>query len=1571
MSSLFSRTRTIKKLTSTMLLGLGLTLILTSFVRAQTPPELSEATLGKTTPRLTTSLAADLVGYWKFDEGSGGSLLDASGNAYTITRNTGTTAYTTTSVAPVAFSNPYALDFSGTGSSLNSGSTPGLNNLQSLTIAFWARPDTIPSSGFARFVTLIGEKAVIRIQSGSLHFYMKIDGGIHSLAASGVLTTTAWQHIAGTYDGSALRLYVNGSQVGLLAYTGTVNAGSGIELSSGGESYDGRMDDLRIYNRALAPSEIAALAAGTGSQCYAEYTGDNITDFSSPDASAVRNALAAASAGSTVKVAGYCPGVTTQSGSTQVALITQSLTLAGGYTTTDWLTYNPTGNPTTLDALGGGRVISLTASATLQGFTLTNGYAADSSGGGLYTAQPITLTDLTFYSNTVNGTTGTREGGGAYLGGAATISGTAFLTNTAYGAGGGVALHVGNSYLTNTTFIGNQATNDEAGGLRVQVSSAVVADGLYFYNNRALSGGGGAGSWDGPGQLLNSQVVSNAATGGGGGFYFNVAADVSNTTFMSNSASNGNGGGAMFNNTAAITNATFSGNTAEGSLHQGGGAYFGGTATVAGATFNANTASFLGGGAFFYSTANVTGTIFTTNTAASNGGGAYFRGTVTVTNTTFSANTSNTGGGAYFINSATVTNTTFSANVAGVSGGGAYFMSSATLTNTTFNANTAGTDKGGGAYFENTTTLANAIFSANTAGADGGGAFFYDVTTVTNTTFSGNTARYGGGAWFDWHAEVANSVFSHNLAEAGGGAYLSYDDAAELRRFTNVLLAGNTATTSVGAALYHNTTSPLTLQQVTVASPTVASGSAICLGGNAIVNITNTLIASHTVGIENAGGTVNENYNLLSDVTSPYSGTILSGGNSITGTAAFFDTNDYLLTPSSAAIDAGTDTGVTSDYFGYPRPQGNGYDIGYVESPFASTHACSATPDNGATVYASSDASAVRDAVNAASSGSTVKIAGYCAGVSGGQVVNINKVITLRGGYTTTNWVTAYPTTQPTTLDAQGGGRVILANATATLQDFTLTNGVINGDGGGLYTSAPITLTDLTIYSNTATGDGGGAYLGNTANIDATTFSSNQAGFAGGGVATIGMANVVATTFISNTASVSGGGAQFNGSVTLSATTFTGNTSGFQGGSASFFNAASVLNSAFTGNTAASRGGVGYIVGGQPVQFVNVLFARNSAGSQGNVLYLNGGGLVEITQATVTSPTLTNGAAFYSVGPTLYITNTIVTSHTVGLNNAGGTVNENYNLFDAVTTPYNGAITSGGQSLIGDAAFYDTTYYTLTAASAAIDAGTDTGVTNDYFGNPRPQGNGYDIGYAESPYAVTHTYTITPTAGASGSITPGTPQTVNSGSSITFTIAANTGYHIVDVGVDGVSQGALSSYTFANVTTNHTITSAYAINTYTLTVATGGSGSGVVSPTVGVYTYPYGTIITPTAIANTGSTFAGWSGDCSGAGSCTIMMTGTKAITANFDIETVANYTLTITTAGLGSGVVTPTLGTHTYPSGSIITVTASATLSSYFSGWGGDCFGSVCVVTMTGDRSVIANFGQYRLYLPLALKNF
>jgi hypothetical protein len=83
------------------------------------------------------------------------------------------------------------------------------------------------------------------------------------------------------------------------------------------------------------------------------------------------------------------------------------------------------------------------------------------------------------------------------------------------------------------------------------------------------------------------------------------------------------------------------------------------------------------------------------------------------------------------------------------------------------------------------------------------------------------------------------------------------------------------------------------------------------------------------------------------------------------------------------------------------------------------------------------------------------------------------------------------------------------------------------------------------------------------------------------------------------------------------------------------------------------------------------------------------------------------------------------------------------------------------------------------------------------------------------------TYVITPIAGAHGAITPASPQTVKHGSSVTFTFAPDQNYKILDVLIDGVSNpGAVAagSYTFSNVTANHTIEATFTMKQYRLFV---------------------------------------------------------------------------------------------------------------------------------------------------------
>src|SRR5204862_529355 len=90
--------------------------------------------------------------------------------------------------------------------------------------------------------------------------------------------------------------------------------------------------------------------------------------------------------------------------------------------------------------------------------------------------------------------------------------------------------------------------------------------------------------------------------------------------------------------------------------------------------------------------------------------------------------------------------------------------------------------------------------------------------------------------------------------------------------------------------------------------------------------------------------------------------------------------------------------------------------------------------------------------------------------------------------------------------------------------------------------------------------------------------------------------------------------------------------------------------------------------------------------------------------------------------------------------------------------------------------------------------------------------------------------TVTASAGPGGSITPSGAQSVPCGGSQTFTIAAGDKCHIIaDVLVDGVSVGAVSTYTFTDVQANHTIDASFSVlGPYTI-LATAGSG-GTISP---------------------------------------------------------------------------------------------------------------------------------------------
>ena len=115
-------------------------------------------------------------------------------------------------------------------------------------------------------------------------------------------------------------------------------------------------------------------------------------------------------------------------------------------------------------------------------------------------------------------------------------------------------------------------------------------------------------------------------------------------------------------------------------------------------------------------------------------------------------------------------------------------------------------------------------------------------------------------------------------------------------------------------------------------------------------------------------------------------------------------------------------------------------------------------------------------------------------------------------------------------------------------------------------------------------------------------------------------------------------------------------------------------------------------------------------------------------------------------------------------------------------------------------------------------------------------------------------YTITASAGAGGSITPSGATTLNYGTGQSYAITPAIGYKIAGLTVDGVSFGAVSSYIFKNVITNHSISATFVPVTYSLTASAGKNGA--ISP-AGRTTVNYGTNQTYTISPAAGYKIAG------------------------------------------------------------------------------------------------------------------
>ena len=246
----------------------------------------------------------------------------------------------------------------------------------------------------------------------------------------------------------------------------------------------------------------------------------------------------------------------------------------------------------------------------------------------------------------------------------------------------------------------------------------------------------------------------------------------------------------------------------------------------------------------------------------------------------------------------------------------------------------------------------------------------------------------------------------------------------------------------------------------------------------------------------------------------------------------------------------------------------------------------------------------------------------------------------------------------------------------------------------------------------------------------------------------------------------------------------------------------------------------------------------------------------------------------------------------------------------------------------------------------------------------------------------THTLTVTKAGNGSGSVSS-SPAGIDcgatcshafpEGSPITLTATAAAGSTFTGWSGSGCSGTGTCTVT---IDADHAVTATFTLQTHTLTVSKNGSGSGSVSSSPGPIScgatcsagYDHGTVVTLTATADAGSTFAAWSGACTGTGTCQVTMDQARAVTATFNTvpPTTTSHTLTVTKAGTGTGGVTSAPAgincggtcSASFTSPTSVTLTATPTGGSTFAGWSGDCTGTgSCTVTMSADHAVTATF--------------
>ena len=193
--------------------------------------------------------SAGLVAAYGFEEPAGTAAVDSSGAGNAGLFNGATRSASGRFGA--------AASFDGVNDRIDVADSSSLDLSSGMTLEAWVQP------------TALGWRtAILKERPGGIAYalYASTDNNRPSAEiqaetrAPSAIATNVWTHLASTYDGATLRLYVNGTQVSSRAVTGAITLSSGALRIGGnavwGEYFKGLVDEVRIYNRALTAGEI-------------------------------------------------------------------------------------------------------------------------------------------------------------------------------------------------------------------------------------------------------------------------------------------------------------------------------------------------------------------------------------------------------------------------------------------------------------------------------------------------------------------------------------------------------------------------------------------------------------------------------------------------------------------------------------------------------------------------------------------------------------------------------------------------------------------------------------------------------------------------------------------------------------------------------------------------------------------------------------------------------------------------------------------------------------------------------------------------------------------------------------------------------------------------------------------------------------------------------------------------------------------------------------------------------------------------------------------------------------------